>query len=164
MPARPVGRKRCRSPAPSVRQSGPSEGDVASFHDQARPSLRIDPRSLDGIDLSLRDPTGLGATLSDMDPDVVAPGEVQALLERRHPLAADGLGNARADQVRRITRQDDPDRDAGLPGAASEMERDGGLGRVVGSPGGRYGQNVIHGTIKSQKHYTCLSSTTPSLM
>jgi len=55
------------------------ERDVAAFHHQTRPALRIEPCALDGIDLGLRDPTGLGATLSNVDANVVVTGEVQDL-------------------------------------------------------------------------------------
>ena len=76
-----------------------SEGDVAAFHDQTRPSLRIDPGPTHGINFGLRDPTGLGAPLSDVDPDFAVAREAQHLTERRHSLSADCFGNSRAEEL-----------------------------------------------------------------
>ena len=76
-----------------------SEGDVAAFHDQTRPSLRIDPGATHGINFGLRDPTGLGAPLSDVDPDFAVAREAQHLTERRHSLSADCFRNPRAEEL-----------------------------------------------------------------
>ena len=76
-----------------------SEGDVAALHDQARPTLRIDPGAANGIDLSLRDPTGLGAALSDVDSYLVVPCEAQHLSQWRNALAADGFSNPGAEEL-----------------------------------------------------------------
>ena len=74
-----------------------SERDVTPLHDQARPPLRVDPRSPHGINLSLRDPTGLRASLSDVDWNLILACEVQNFNQRRHALSSHGTRNARSD-------------------------------------------------------------------
>src|SRR5207244_10093330 len=90
-----------------------SERDVTSLHDQARPTFWVDPGSADGINLSLRDPTGLSATLSDMNWDFVFACEVQDFSKRRYALASYRSRNARADQICRVARENNTDVNAG---------------------------------------------------
>src|SRR5438094_1844779 len=120
------------------------ERDVASFHDEPRPSFGVQPGTADSIDLSLRDPTGLGATLSDMDSDLVVACEIQHLREWRHAFAMYGTGNPGADQVCRISGENHPNLDAGLLGSASKMKWDGRLRRVGCSPRCRDRQDRFH--------------------
>src|SRR2546425_571159 len=102
-PPAPVGRRsfQCRPVTIGMIGGGRprSEGDVAALHDQTRPSLRIDPGAAHGIDFGLRDPTGLGAPLSDVDPDFAVAREAQHLTERRHSLSADCFGNSPAEEL-----------------------------------------------------------------
>ena len=76
-----------------------SEGDIAAFHHQVGPALRVDPRAFDLVYLSLRDPTGLGASLSNMNRYAVFLRVGQYLGERRHALASNRLRDSALDQV-----------------------------------------------------------------
>src|ERR1700694_558053 len=121
-----------------------SERDVTSLDDQARPTFRIDPRSSYGINLSLRDPTGLSAALSDMDWDLILTSEVEDFRKGRHALSSYCLRNARSDQVSRVAGENNTDVDAGLLGCACQMKGDRRLRWVVCSPGCRDRQHLLH--------------------
>src|SRR5438445_8509469 len=100
------------------------ERDVTSLHDQARPTFWVDPGSTDGINLSLRDPTGLSATLSDMNWDFVFAREVQDFSERRYAVASYRSRNARADQICRVARKNNAYVNARLLGPSSQVKGD----------------------------------------
>src|ERR1700730_13368241 len=123
-----------------------SERDVTSLDDQARPTFRIDPRSAYGINLSLRDPTGLSAALSDMDWDLILTSEVEDFRKGRHAPAAYRPRDARSDQVCRVAGENKTDVNAGLLGPACQMKGDRRLRRVVCSPGCRDRQHLLPGS------------------
>lgn len=64
---------------PAKRERRPLEGDVAAFHHQASPALGVEPAAPDCVNVRLRDPTGLGTSLSDVDRDPVVTGKVEHL-------------------------------------------------------------------------------------
>src|SRR2546426_701352 len=114
-------------------QSQSSERQLlVAGENQLGESFRIDEFSILALQVGVGDPTGLGATPSDKNPNLVLDGKLQQLFQRRHTDALQRVCDRSPQHDWRVNCEIDFHIVASLLGALRNMERHTGTCGVLG--------------------------------
>src|SRR5436305_1041288 len=96
---------------------------LVTVEDELSETLRVDELGILALQVSVRDPTGLRAAASDVNPHLIIDRKLKQLLQRRHADAQQAIAHGILEDDRRVIREDDLDVVARLFGPFRNMER-----------------------------------------